>query len=225
MPDNDFKSDWVDRYLRDELNEQDEMAFEARLRADVQLQRELEAALAIREALKQNRQWELGDVKSPGIRPLASSWTVFAMAASILLAVVSTSLFWRASVETGELKQQISALQQPRTGVLRVPVNIMRSAGSATPDVIIQKPVGRSVIVLDIELSERFYELDLIEFSLHKEGEEPVIAWSSSPSPDGRASVVLHSESIPDGRLILQMTGAGGRLNENRLLEFRPARK
>ncbi len=121
MPDHDFNSDWVDRYIRHELSEQEEMSFEEYLLEDVQLQQTLEAALAIREALKQDRRWELGEIKSPDPRAAGSSW---------------------------------------------------------------RSPASRN----------------------------------------GRVSVVLYSESIADGQVVLQMTGAGRSLTDHRLLEFHPIR-
>jgi len=50
-------------------------------------------------------------------------------------------------------------------------------------------------------------------------------AWVNSILPLERASVVLNSESIPDGRVILTMNAPGSQLKETRLLEFRAAIK
>ncbi len=225
MAEYDINNDWVDRYVRDDLNAEEEIAFEEKLLEDPELQQELKAALAIKETFKRT-DLVTGDVVDPSVSTSTrNSWTPFAMAASVLLAVASTTLLWRANIETDGLRQQLEALQQPRTSVLNVPVDIMRSAGNGSPDVIIQKPGSQGVIVLDVELSSRFSQLDQINFELSKENGGQFLAWSSSPSPKGRASVVLNSESIPDGRVILTMNAPGSQLKETRLLEFRAAIK
>lgn len=223
MAENDIDTDWVDRYIRDELSAEEEMAFEERLLQDAELQRELEAALAIKETFKRN-DIMTGDPVAPFTRSTnRNAWTPFALAASVLLAVASTTLLWRANIETNGLKRQLETLRQPRTNVLSVPVDIMRSAGSGTPDVIIQKPGPNGVVVLDIELSSRFSQLDHVDFSLSEAAGGQLLAWSSKPAPDGIASVALNSESIPAGRVILKMTAPGGQFEETRLLEFRSA--
>ena len=220
-----INSSWVDRYIRDELSADDEIAFEERLLDDQELQQELEAALAIQETLSRS---DLSDVvvAHSASKLATNSWTPFAMAASVLLAVASTTLLWRANIESDNLRHQLEELGQPRSSVLMVPVDIMRSAGMATPDVIILKPGGQAIIALDIELSARFHPLESISFELRDEknlGE--TLEWSSSPTSDGRAQVFLHSESIPEGRVILTMSGPDGQPKETRLLEFLPAAK
>jgi len=219
MAEYDIDKGWVDRYIRNELSPEEEIAFEERLLEDPELQQELEAALAIKETMKRS-DLVRGDVVAPPVNT-GNSWTPFALAASVLLAVASTTLLWRANIESDELRQQLEALKQPRTNVLNVPVDIMRSSGNGIPDVIIQKQDGQSVIVLDIELSPRFSQLDQVDFELSEESGERLLAWSSSGSRNGRTSAVLNSESVPDGRVILAMTSPGDQLKETRLLEFR----
>lgn len=225
MVEQKVNNNWVDRYIRDELSAEDQAVFEENLFEDSELQQELEVALAIHETLRLDEQMSGEAHVSSKSSIVTNPWTPLAMAASVLLAVVSTTLLWRSSVETGGLRQQLEALQQPRSSILNVPVNIMRSDGNDTPDVIIQKPDGKSVIVLNIELASRFQTLEMISFSLRQEGAKQFLTWSSQPSPDGHASVALNSESIPDGRVILQITGAENNVHESRLLEFRPANR
>jgi hypothetical protein len=144
-----------------------------------------------------------------------------AIAASVVLAIVSTTFYWRTSVEAGRLQEQVNALQAPRTAVLNVPVNIMRTAGDASPDAIVQVPAGNGVIVLDIELSAHFQSLASIDFRLQADGLEEALKWTAPPSSSGRARVVLFSETIPGGRAHLQISNPSGDLTETRLLEFR----
>ena len=223
MTDHKFNSDWVYRYIRDQLSAGEQAAFEEALLEDTELQSEVEACLAIRETLK--RETDRLQVPTKSVPKSASSnvWTSWAMAASVLLAVVSTSALWRINIENNTMQSQIEALQLPRTDVLRVSLDIMRSSGGSTPDAIIRKPPGRSAILLDIELSPRFQELDRVDFSLQREDGEPVFNWSAEPGRDGYASVVLNSESVPEGVLYLHISGSRGRLVEKRSLEFRRA--
>ena len=222
MADRQFNEEWVDRYVRDELSAEDEAAFEEALLEDAELQAQVEAVLGIRETLKQAQLLDATATVSE--LPVRNQWSTLAMAASVLLAVVSTTLFWRASVETNELRNQVEALQQPRSSVLQVPVDIMRSAGKATPDVIVQKPAGQGLVVLDIELSPAFRNLPAIDFELRQD-DDPVLAWSAAPGINGRANVALSSEAIPDGRVLLHMSDPAGAATESRLLEFRAPRQ
>jgi len=213
--------EWVDRYVRDELSDAEVVVFEEQLLEDTELQSELEAILVIKQALKLDVTGEMGSAESAENTHGHNQWSTYAMAASVLLAVVSTTFYWRSSVEAGHLKEQIANLQAPRTSVLNVPVNIMRSGGNSTPDVIIQKPAGQGVIVLDIELSARFQSLDAINFELLTANSTTILKWTAAANSSDRASVVLNSELIPDGLVHLQMSDPSGKLHESRLLEFR----
>ena len=213
--------DWVDRYVLDKLSEEEVVEFEEQLLEDASLQTELEAVLLVKEALKLENEEAADTLQLADTAPGRNQWSTMAIAASVLLAVVSTTFYWRTSVEAGHLREQLMALQAPRTSVLNVAVNIMRSAGSTTPDVIIQKPAGNGVIVLDIELSARFQNLNMINFELQTDHSTGGLKWSAPPTPGGRASVVLNSEKVPDGLVHLQMSDASGEVLESRLLEFR----
>lgn len=219
MAEHQFNEEWVDRYVRDELSAEDEAEFEDALLEDAELQAQVEVALGIRETLRHERSAEPATPVAE--LPARNQWNTLAIAASVLLAVVSTTLFWRASVETNELREQVEALQQPRSSVLHVPVDIMRSSGG-TPDVIVQKPTGQGLVVLDIELSSAFRKLPAIEFELSQD-DTPIFGWSAAPGPDGRASVALNAESVPDGQVRLYIRDPQGTASESRLLEFRPA--
>ncbi len=102
-----------------------------------------------------------------------------------------------------------------------VPVNIMRSASSRTPDVIIQKPVGHSAILLDIELGPAAGKLEELVFELVDDDGTVITSWNATPTQSGRASVLLNSEQVPSSRLWLQISSSTGQKLERRLLEFR----
>lgn len=224
MVEQDMNNNIVDRYVRDELSDEEVVAFEEQLLEDPQLQDELEAVLALKEAMQIQNQLDADTEEPEDLLSGGNQWSNMAIAASVLLAIVSTTFYWRTSVETGRLQEQLAALQAPRTSVLNVAINIMRSAGSKTPDVIIQKPAGHGVLVLDIELSPGFHKLDSINFQLQTGEGKSVLRWTALPTTSGRASVVLNAEAVPDGMVYLQISDSSGKLQEKRLLEFRKPR-
>lgn len=213
--------DWVDRYVRDELSEEEVEAFEERLMTDGDLQNQLEAVLLMKEALKLESESEADSARDAVVVPWRNQWSPMAIAASVLLAVVSTTLYWRSNVQIGHLQDQVAALQAPRTSVLTVPVDIMRSAGSATPDVIVEIPAGHGAIVLDIELSARFQNLRAVDFELLTQDSEVALAWTAAPVGSDTVKVVLDSEVVPTGMVQLRMSDPDGDVQESRLLEFR----
>ncbi len=215
-------SEWVDDYVRDRLPADEEAAFEEALLEDAELQAQVEVALGMREALNNDSELELQGAM-PARPSAGNSWSGYALAASVALAIVSTTLYWQAGVENDRLINQIESLGQPVGSVLHVPVNIMRSGGQSTPDVIVQKPEGRAAILLDIELGTKARGEAQLSFELLDPSGEPVLTWQSSPTSEGRTSVVLSSEQIPASRLWLQISDSSGNELERRLLEFRPA--
>lgn len=223
MAEHQFNKDWVDRYVRNKLSSEDEIAFEIALLEDQHLQAEVESTMAIRETLKRVANASQLATTSVARKMPLGSLTTWALAASVLLAIVSTGLAWRFNIDNSVMQSQIEAMQSPLTNLLRVPVDIMRSSGNNTPDVVIQKPSGRSAIVLDIELSGRFQKLDLVDFSLRREDDDLLLVWSATPDRNGYVSVMLQSETIPDGKVFLYISDVHGQLVEKRLLEFRKA--
>ena len=206
----------VDRYVLNQLDPEEEAAFEARLLEDAGLQAEVEAALGIVTAVR------LGGEESRAAAR-GNPWTSYALAASIALAVLSTVMYWHASVESGDLQNRLDALRSPQANVLTVPVDIMRSADKSTPDAIIQKPTGNGAVVLDIELPARFQQSNSIDFTLRDAAGASVLAWSSAPDARGRARVLLQGGTVPEGRVELEMSANDGQLTDSRLIEFRPA--
>jgi len=213
---------WVDRYIRDELAVEETVEFEQALMESPAMQQDLEASLALREALLLEPEQS---VTQDGLLPEPLSgggnWQTMALAASVLLAAFSTVMFWKVSNDTAGLRSQLDLLSQPRTEVLTVPVNIMRSVGSLSPDVIIQKPAGHSAILLDIELGPTAVEFENLEFELVDDGGAPITSWIAAPTRSGRARVLLNNEQVPSARLWLQISSSEGQVLERRLLEFR----
>ena len=216
----EFNGNWVDRYLRNELNAEDEAAFETALFDSPELQQQLETALAIRQSFElDDRVNKQSVLQHSGRR---SHWQPLALAASVVLAAFSTTMYWKVSNEVVGLQSEIKQLNQPRAGLLTVPVDIMRSAGSQTPDVIIQKPAVSSAVVLDIELSSAVDGLDSINAALVDDQGAELLSWESSRTPLGRSQVVFSSSQLPNGRVWLEMSDKQGKVLDRRLLEFLP---
>lgn len=215
---------WVDRYVREELAVEETVEFEQALMESSAMQQDLETALGLREALLLEPEQSLPrNGLLPESLPGGGNWQPVALAASLLLAVFSTVMFWKVSNDSAGLQNQLDLLNQPLTQVLSVPVNIMRSTSNRTPDVIIQKPAGHSAILLDIELGSAARELEELIFELVDDGGVALLSWNTAPTKSGRASVMLSSERIPSARLWLQISSSEGRTLERRLLEFRQA--
>lgn len=223
MRDRSQRIDWVDRYLRERLSAEDEAAFEEALLESPELQTELEAALALRAILAQGSEGAPGQAAAePPARPFErpAGWQPVALAATVVLAVLSTVMWWKTGNESADLQRQLKALAQPRDEVLTVPVPIMRSAGGRTPDVIVQKPQGRAAVLLDIELGLAAREYATLDFALVDPNGKSLLAWQSAPTADGRATAVIATEQIPASRVWLHISDADGNTLERRLLEF-----
>lgn len=215
----------ADIYVRNELTGDEEAEFEVRMLGSSQLQQHVQTALAIRESLKLE---ELRVESSPPRRgrdhlELGISWGHLAVAASVLLAVVSTLMFVKANIESKQLNRQIAQLIEPQTSVLTVPVNIMRSVGAVTPDVIVQKPSAGSIIQLNIELSAQAQAQTSLLFTLVNEERDSIIRWQASPSATGYSIVLIRSEQIPTGLAQLQVSDTDGNILGKHSLEFRPS--
>ena len=222
MDNSEYSDDWIDRYLRNELSADKEAEFETMMLGSPELQRRLETAMAVQQALLWDD--ELGE--SGQAEPLQdldarNNWQPFALAASLVLAVFSTTMYWKISIEAAAFQSEIAALNQPRTGVVMVPVDIMRSAGSQTPDVIIRKPEGNALLALDIELSHATQAANLARLSFRDPQGVELISWESGNIENSRVIAVFNAKQLPNGRVWLEMTDVQGKVIDRRLLEFR----
>lgn len=219
----EIDAQWIDRYLRDQLGPEEEEAFEVELMDSPELQRELEAALGLREVLRADERSapdaEEGPVDITGA-PTAK-WRNFAMAACLVLAVFSTTMYWRTSNELSNARNDLESLMQPVGDVLRVPVDIMRSGSQQEPDVIVQKPADDALLLLDIEVSPRARQEPALNLRLVSDDGTELMAWSSRPLPSGRHTAAIRSAQIPTSRIWLEASSLEGELLDRRLLEFR----
>ncbi|MDX1554661.1 MAG: hypothetical protein R3212_01410, partial [Xanthomonadales bacterium] len=159
----------VDRYVRDELAPEEMAAFETELLESPDLQEELETVLALRAGLQRESVQQPATAANDHVSEAMDSrsgWQRLALAATVVLAVMSTVMWWQAGNEVADLERQLNLMSQPRGDVLTVAVPIMRSAGGQTPDVIVLKPRGQAAILLDIELGLRARVEGALAFAL-----------------------------------------------------------
>lgn len=213
----------ADLYVRDKLSAGEEADFELRMLEDPELQEHVQTALAIRQCLKLGQACDEPGRTDTGMEARGSgdSWRNWVLAASVLLAVVTTLMLAKSNVESEQLRLRVAELSQPQTSVLSVPVNIMRTLGAGAADVIVQKPPAGSAIQLDIELGADSRNQGLLNFALSSDAGTPIVSWQASPSADGRATVLIRSELIPAGMVQLDIIHPDGNVLDRRLLEFR----
>ena len=214
--------DWVNRYVRNELTVDEIVGFEQALMDSPDIQRDLESVLGLREALLLQPEQSIPPADLlPEALSGGGNWKSAALAASVILAVFSTVMFWKVSNDSAELHRQLDLLSQPRSIVLKVPVDIMRSAGSRTPDVVARIPEGHAAILLDIQLTPRSLQQPSLFFNMVDETGATVASWSATSFANGRAEVLLNSEQVPALPVWLEISSDEGQLLERRLLEFR----
>lgn len=217
----DKKKQLVDRYLRNEMMADEEEDFEATLLDSSELQLQLETAMAISQVVQMTNEHALSDAEQPSPALDASiNWQPVALAASVVLAVFSTTMYWKVSSDAGALRSEINYLSQPRTAVLTVPLDIMRSASSETPDVIIQKPAGNTLLVLDVELSPAVMALGEARMTLRDAQAAELLSWDSNRFESGRITAAFDTHNLPDGRVWLEMSDSQGQVVDRRLIEF-----
>lgn len=222
MVDHTRHSELLDRYLRNELSADEEAVFETALLDSDELQEALETALALRETIQHDHPAEPYGTGSPeDVLKAHNHWQPFALAASLLLAVFSTTMYWKVSNESMALRHTVDSLNQPYTNLQTVSVEIMRSGGK-TPDIIIQKPDHSALLLLEIELSERVQSLDSVHMTLGNEAHSELLAWTSILNGNRTASVAIPSQQLPVGRVWLEFTDSTGTVLDRRLLEFLP---
>lgn len=214
---------WVDQYLRDELTASEIAEFEQALMDSPGLQQELENALALREILKHDTSAAEDKVASRRFFPVRAGARLPAgLAAAIALAVFSTLMFWKVSSDAEGLREALAVQAQPVSGILTVPVDLMRAApDSRSPDVVVVKPPASQGILLDIELAPASRDRGELGFSLSRADGARVVSWRGTPTADGRAQVLFRSEQLPAGRLWLEIASGEDQPLERRLLEFR----
>lgn len=222
-----MESKRVNLYVKGQLNAEETMAFETDLLESPKLQEALESVLSLQRVLDIEQQLSDAGVAdetgayAPRRQQLLNVRTL-SMAASILLAAGAGVLLWHSEMENTQLQSQISTLSQPVGSVLTVPLDIMRSAPSATPDVRIRKMPGPALLVLDVEVSSRMANAQVLELGLLGEQGDELASWSARPAPGGRVQLAFRSDHVPDGLLSLTISDPESGASDKRLLELLP---
>lgn len=214
-------SDWVDRYVRGALSEAEEAEFENALLDSAELQDELEAALALKETLRRSPDpaVDTGDVgeeitlKSPG-------WQKYAVAAALVLAVLNLGLYWKEASDRAVWQSRYENLSDSLGEVLTVPVEIMRSSNANEPGVIIRKPRGRALVLLDIASRSNAQETGEAGLQLFDESNHLLRSWSAKLDARGRIVTAIPASELPLGRVWLEIS-VPGEPSDRRLIEFR----
>lgn len=214
----------VDRYVKNQLSPEEVEEFEIEMLDSPRLQDELEAVLALKGILQ--AETDLEPVRAVA-EPRATygnkgtNWNQLALAASFALALFSSVMWWKTGNDAATFENQVELLSQPNTNVLRVGIPIMRSAGSQTPDVIVQKPGPGSAMFFEVEVAPSVAERAPLEFQLLNDSDELILRWSATPGLNRHANVLVNSDQVPATRLWLTISSSDGELLERRLLEFR----
>lgn len=222
-------SNQVDRYVRGEFDPAETAAFEAELLESPELQDALETALGLRRTLEFERTLnEAGQVSHDtpaGPRgPLPSRWKSWALAAPLMAAAVTASLWWRTGAENEQLHARIADLDRPVSTVLSVPLDVMRSSNPGVPDVFIRKPEEAAVLIIDLEVAPRLALAPALDLELRAEQGDELARWSATPDADGRIQIAHRADLLPDGRLTLRISDPASGGSDIRLIELLPAR-
>jgi hypothetical protein len=222
-------SEQVDRYVRGKLDAAETTAFEAELLESPPMQDALEAALGVRRALEFERNLNETAPVVPRWRVarrsgLASGWQSWGLAASLMIAVIAGSLWWRTEAENVQLHARLADLDRPVGKVVTVPLDIMRSSSAGVPDVFIRKPQEAAVLILDLEVAARLAQVSTLNLELRAEQGEELAQWSAAPDADGRIQIAHRADLLPDGRLTLRISDPASGNSDTRLIELLPAR-
>lgn len=215
MVDRIFDSGWVERYVLNQLSEDDEMAFEEALFGSEDLRRDVEAALALQSVLTLDER--MGEEPSSGsgeVARLPPAWQPLATAASLLAGALGLVMWYSSSLELASLRGQISELNRTPQEVVIKRIDLTRSSGpgSGTP---VRKPAGDALLVLDIELSPGTIERERVRVDLINDGGQVIASWSGDTMSRDRVSMGVRSGHLPDnGALSLEFRSPGGELLE-----------
>lgn len=231
------RSERVDRYVRGELDEDQSAAFEIELLESPALQDALEVALGLQRVAGAGAEPVSAEVlplhpraAAAGAVPLARpgdavpGWRNWALAASVVLAVTSTTLLWRAETQNAALQARAQELGQPLAGVVTVPVDVMRSASPSTPDVRIRRPLAPTLLVLDVEVAAQLTGASTLDLQLSGPDGNALASGTATPTADGRVEIALHTAVLPDGVLTLRLAAPDSGAVQVRRVELLPAR-
>jgi len=225
----------VDRYVRGEFDEAETAAFEAELLESPAMQDALEVALGLQRVTQfefEPASAEVFPLPTPaaaalsrpaGPRETSPGWRNWALAASVVLAVTSTTLLWRADSQNARLQARVDELGQPLVEVLTVPVDVVRSADPAAPDVRIRRSAA-ALLVLDVEVAAQLAGAGTLHLQLSGPDGTVLSSGNTAPTADGRVAIALRMDNLPDGTFTLRIGAADTGAVQTRRVELLPAR-
>lgn len=221
-------TDRVDRYVRGEFDGVETAAFEAELLESPRLQDALEVSLGLQRLVEGGLDEPAAEAnlpRAPGDAAGGSAphWTAWAIAASIVLAATMGTFLWRSELENTRLQSRLAELDQPVQAVLTVPLDVMRSASTRTPDVRIRKPAGGALLILDVEVAAQLLDAGALRLELRDSSGAVLRDWSGAPGESGRIELALRTDQLPDGVLELRMSDPASAASDSRLVELLPA--
>lgn len=220
MADRIFDSSWVDRYVLNELSEDEAIEFEAALFDSESLRSDVEAALSLQSILSLGEASPSEDRSDNKWTPRrALSWQPLAMAASFLVGVVGIAMWFSSYSEISNLRGQISDWSEASSEIVIKRIDVTRSSGTASGTPVL-KPSGNALLVLDIELSSRTENLDQVQADLVDESGTILASWSGSTTDRDRVPLGVRSGQLTDGALMIEFRRGDGEHLETRPIEI-----
>lgn len=216
----------VERYVGNHMRAQEEALFEEHLLTSIELQNEVEVALAMQQALKHDSARPKSELSAASTRNRNSNrWQTYALAASVTMAVLTGYLYFDQAKENKSLQAGLESARQPNTNVALIPVRVFRSAENSsdkrTADLVVRKPPPGSVVVLDIELDSLAQQQAQLSATLADESLAELASWSIFPGSQ-HTQIVLPVEQIPDGLIRLNLLGQDDSLVRTQWIQFLP---
>lgn len=218
MADRIFDSGWVDRYVLNELSEDESVIFEAAMFESAALRRDVEVALSLQAVLGlDDAASESVQTSSPGASRRVQPWQPWAVAASVLVGVLGGAMWFKSASEISELHDQVAELSRSYDEVVVKRLDLTRSGGG-TRGTPVLKPPGNALLVLDIELSPRTKDLDHAQIKLIDDAGQLISSWSGATTDRDRLSLGVRSSRLAEGPLLVEILDAEGtKLEEMRL--------
>ncbi len=215
MADRIFDSSWVDRYVLNELSEEEAVEFEAALFESQALRRDVEAALSLQSILTLDDEFNakaqsITERTPRRVRP----WQP--------LAIQPACWGRRARAVDHKLlgeSGQVSELSQASSEIVIKRIDVTRSSSAARGTPVL-RPGGNSLLVMDIELSPRTRDLDQLQIEFVGDDGEVVSSWSGPTTDRGRVTIGVRSTQLEAGPMAIEFRNADGALLDRRLLEF-----
>lgn len=199
---------WVDRYVRNELDDADLQAFELFMLDHPEVQDEVLTAITLKQGLPE----ALSAIEKSGT---GSSWLsrligtglqpAFGIAGSAL-AVTFAVLFIMANSEVNELEGQLNAMQGPQGDIATAYLPQVRSADAAAFEPVAVVPAKSSGWAL-FQLELGYVEAERFDIDINAWGDDVVVATVSDVqrSADDLLTVAVPAAQLPVGEYVARV--------------------